>query len=203
MPRPNVAVFVSRNAVECGLDAVRGTGARLAAVGPATAAAIEAAGGRVAIRPAGGSDSEHLLAAPALEDVAGSTIVIVRGNGGRELLADTLRARGAAVHYLPVYRRELNVLPTDRIDAVTGALERGQIGFVIALSVETLRNLLLLLGPGAETLLRKSTLVAPGERVIQGACQLVPGIAVCKAAGAAADDVVNAMIELKHSGPDQ
>jgi uroporphyrinogen-III synthase len=200
IPRPDIVVFVSRNAVEFGLDPLRDAGACLAAVGPATAAAVEARGGRVDIRPAAGFDSEHLLAEPALANVAGLNILIVRGQSGRELLADTLRARGAAVHYLSVYRREQNVLTDEEVDAVASDFARGKIDFFVALSVETLRNLLALLPPPAEDLLRKSTLVAAGERVIQGACELVPGIDACMAPGPEAGDIVSALIERLQAG---
>jgi uroporphyrinogen-III synthase len=200
MPQPDIAIFVSRNAVEHGLELLRDAGARLAAVGPATAAAIEAMGERVDIRPATGFDSESLLAETALANVAGLSVVIVRGESGRELLGNTLRSRGANVHYLAVYRREQNSLPADEIDAVAGNLDRGEIDFVVVLSLETLRNLLAVLPPPAEDLLRKSTLVAPGERVIQGALELVPGIDAWTATGPGADDIVNAMIDQRHSG---
>lgn len=200
IPEPDIAIFVSRNAVVHGLERLCGAGVRLAAVGPATAAAIEAKGRRVDILPAAGFDSESLLAEPALTSVAGLNVVIVRGEDGRELLGETLRSRGAAVHYLAVYRRERNILPADEVDAVAESLDRRQIDFVIVLSLETLRNLLAVLPPPAEDLLRKSTLVAPGERVIQGALELVPGIDACMAPAAGADDIVNTMIERRHSG---
>ena len=200
LPEPDLAIFVSRNAVEYGLGLIGNTRARLAAVGPATAAALAARGAPADVVPSGGADSEHLLAAAPLTDVAGRHVVIVRGDAGRELLADTLRARGATVHYLPVYRREQDQRSAEEVAAVASALERGDIEFVITLSVQTFRFLVGLLPAPAGDLLRQSTLVAPGERVIQGASELVPGLATCVAAGPGAGDIVNAMIDCRHSG---
>ena len=64
-----------------------------AGYGGTTAAALLAAG-RPADFTAAKADSEGLLADPAFADVAGRRILIVRGVGGRELLARSLRARG-------------------------------------------------------------------------------------------------------------
>ena len=203
LPKPDVAVFVSRNAVEHGLPHVHGAGASLAAVGPATADAIRDAGAHVDIVPADGADSEHLWAEPALADVSGRNVLIIRGESGRELLADSLRKRGATVHYLPVYRREPAALPVAELDAVASALGRGEIDFIVVLSIETMQNLLALLPASGDDLLRQSTLVAPGERVIQGACELVPGMAVCRASGPGASDIVNAMIDRRLTGQNQ
>lgn len=77
---------------------------RIAAIGPATAARLAELGLRAWV-PAAGSRSEDLLADPQLGEVAGTTIVIAGGEGGRGLLAETLQARGATVHPLSVYRR--------------------------------------------------------------------------------------------------
>ena len=67
LPNPDIAIFVSCNAVRHGLAYAKA--ARIAAIGPATAAAIEAAGRSVDIRPASGFDSEHLLREEAFEQI--------------------------------------------------------------------------------------------------------------------------------------
>ncbi len=101
-------------------------------VGAATAAILEAYGLDVAY-PEQGDDSEALLALPAFEQalrVHDPKVLIMRGEGGREFLAERLRGQGVAVDYLELYRRRNAVLPRRRIAAANsaGAFEchRGQ-----------------------------------------------------------------------------
>lgn len=65
--------------------------------------------------PAQGDDSEALLALPRLQQALAlykaPKVLIVRGEGGRELLAERLRGQGAEVDYLPLYRRVLPDYP--------------------------------------------------------------------------------------------
>lgn len=137
-------LFISANAVQHALpllpDDWPGEG-RIAAVGKATATALEAAGYPVHLLPQGRADSEALLATPQFERVAGQTIAIYRGKGGRELLADTLAQRGARLRYHEVYSRQLPEFAAERLN-----LPWSRITHVIATSNEILENLLRLVG---------------------------------------------------------
>lgn len=191
---PDIVIFISSNAVEHGL-AWSGNGA-IAAVGPATAAAIEAAARIVDIRPASGYDSESLLEEPALNDIDGKTIRIVRGNSGRELLANTLRERGASVDYLPVYARRVPEYSDDDVAALTRRWRDGDIDIVTVMSVESLRNLVSLLPESCRALLAKTPLVTPASRVIKEAIDRLPGCPATLAAGPGADEMLRAMATL-------
>jgi uroporphyrinogen-III synthase len=172
-PLPHdVVVFVSPNAVAHGHALLAAPTARapaIAAVGPSTARALEALGYPVAIRPAAGYTSEALLAVPALRDVRARRVLIVRGQGGRELLAETLRARGASVAYAEVYRR----IPTNADASVLRARWRNRgIDVVTALSVETLDALQAILGDEGRALLSRAVLVTASDRVLKRAAAL-------------------------------
>ncbi len=75
------------------------------AVGPVSAQAIAGVVKRPVVCPWREHNSDALLALPELQYVQGQRWLIVRGRNGRELFADTLRARGAEVQYLEVYER--------------------------------------------------------------------------------------------------
>jgi uroporphyrinogen-III synthase len=188
---PDIIIFISRNAVEHGL-AWSGDGA-LAAVGPATAAAIEASARVVDIRPASGFDSESLLQEPALRDVGGKTVRIIRGNGGRELLATTLRERGANVDYLEVYRRCTPDYTEQEIANIERQIECGEIGAVVVMSVESLGNLLSLLPESGHRALAKTRLVTPASRVLKEVTDRLPGCPATLADGPGADEIVRAI----------
>jgi uroporphyrinogen-III synthase len=117
----DLAVFVSPSAVRKALELAEGRDwPRVAAVGEGTRRELEQCGFRDVIAPAGRADSEALLALPALAQVAGSRVLILRGAGGRELLVETLAARGAKVETAECYRRakpSAAPLPEGRIDA--------------------------------------------------------------------------------------
>ncbi len=209
LPNPDIAIFVSRNAVTHGLP--HAAAAAKAAVGPATAAAIRAAGQTVEIDPGQGYDSEHLLAEPALRDVAGKQVLIIRGgNGhqgrGRELLADTLRERGGIISYLPVYERSLPVINPALLAEVETAWRDGNINAITAMSVETLDNLSTLLPKWCAQQLENVPLVTPAARVIKEALDRYPASSPILASGPQAADMVDAIIAMQqHSGqtPDQ
>ena len=111
LDRYQILIFVSSNAAKFGAESINNywpqfpIGVSMVATGPATAEALRVFLGGDIIQPVLGVTSEDLLKLPLLEDVAGKKIAIVRGKGGRELMAATLQARGAQVDYLEAYRR--------------------------------------------------------------------------------------------------
>ena len=145
------AIFVSANAVQFGLRHVGPWPAHLEAlaVGSATAAALREQGISRVVTPADGSDSEALLRLPQLRAPEGRRIVIFRGRGGRELLAHTLRERGAQVDYVESYER---LLPECDPAAVIELCRHHALHAVCVSSVEGLDNLFTLLGAHASCL---------------------------------------------------
>ena len=109
----DILLFVSRNAVDHGLDLARGlafpAAMQFGVIGSATRAALLERIGDPGERLIESEpyNSEALLEAAALRQVAGKRILILRGQAGRNLLGDELAARGARVEYCEVYRREL------------------------------------------------------------------------------------------------
>jgi uroporphyrinogen-III synthase len=107
----DLAIFISPNAAQYGMAAIRAAdialpaSLRIAAVGQGSATALRELGVADVMVPVGRFDSEGLLALPELQDVAGKCVMILRGDGGRELLGDTLKARGAQLEYLTCYQR--------------------------------------------------------------------------------------------------
>lgn len=189
---PEIVIFVSSNAVEHGLQYAEG--ARIAVVGPATAAAVEAAGRSVDIKSAEGFDSEHLLSSADLFNVTGQRIRIIRGQDGRELLADTLRARGAQVDYLHVYERIAPLYSLDDVEALVEVWESGQINVVTAMSVASFRNLIGLLPESAVPLLTRTPLVTPAERVLKEALDRFPELPTTLAEAPDADEMVRGVV---------
>jgi uroporphyrinogen-III synthase len=111
----DILLFVSRNAVEGAFRFIEATDLRASTcfgvIGSATREALAAAldyshfdlaDCLVAGEP---YNSETLLQAQALQQVAGKRVLILRGQHGRSLLGDELARRGADVEYAEVYRR--------------------------------------------------------------------------------------------------
>ena len=163
----DMVIFISPNAAQFGMAAIGALPAaiRVFAVGPGTARALAAHGVADVVTP-DGQDSEALLALPALQDVAGKRVVIVRGVGGRPLLADTLGARGAQVHYLECYRR---VCPQADAAPLRARWQAGGIDAVTVASAEALHNLAALLGETGAPLLATTPLFAPHEKIAAAA----------------------------------
>lgn len=170
----DLAVFISPNAVVRALNQVTArrswpAGLRVAAVGKGSVKELRRFGINDAIAPARAFDSERLLDLPQLQQISGQRIVIFRGDGGRELLADTLTARGARVEYVECYRRA-----RPRADAapLLRAWARDEVHAVTVTSSEGLRNLFEMLGKLGQSWLRRTLLLAPHPRIAEAAREL-------------------------------
>lgn len=75
------------------------------AIGRTTALALHTVSGTDVRYPLDREISEVLLQLPELQNIAGKRALILRGNGGRELIGDTLTARGAEVTFCECYQR--------------------------------------------------------------------------------------------------
>ena len=166
LDRYRFIVFMSANAVRHGVMLLEGlAGLPLAAVGPATAAALAAAGHTVTLMPERGFTSEHLLDCAPMRDIAGARVLIVRGADGRDVLGDTLVSRGAQVTYADVYERACAVPLPGAVDAVERAWKAGRIHVVTATSGEVLRCLTELLTAEGRALAHRARLLVGGQRI--------------------------------------
>lgn len=164
LERYDIAIFISANAVEYGVPDPRQWPASLStfAPGPGTAAALVAAGIANPTIPATTFDSEGLLALPALTTVTGKRVLIFRGEGGRTVLGDTLRARGATVDYVDCYRR---AAPQSGAEGLAEFLRDRCADALTLTSSEGLDNLCALLDPQSVRLLQALPTFVPHPRI--------------------------------------
>ncbi|MCF8197494.1 MAG: uroporphyrinogen-III synthase [Sulfuritalea sp.] len=167
----DLAVFVSPNAIEKALALILPRRAwpsalRVAALGKSSERALARHGIHEVISPPLRFDSEALLDLPELTDVRGRHIIIFRGDGGRELLGDTLKARGATIDYVTCYRRsqpKLDPAPLLKL------WEEGRLDAVTLTSSEGLRNFYNMLGRLGQAWLKKTPAFVPHQRIAEQA----------------------------------
>ena len=167
----DLAIFVSANAVNKALGLVRTrrtwpAGLRVATVGGGSARELRRHGFSAVIAPTQRFDSEALLDLPELKQVAGKRVAIFRGEGGRELLGETLTARGAAVEYAECYRRGL---PQADAAPLLARWARGELDALSVTSSEGLGNLRDMLGESGRNCLKHTPLFVPHERIAAAA----------------------------------
>lgn len=160
-------IFVSSNAATIGSYWIDQywpqfpLGVELIALGPATSLVLTQLLGCEVIQPTTGITSEDVLQLPQLESISGEKIAIFRGSGGRELLAQTLKDRGATVDYIEVYSRSNTRYDSDQLG---DDLISEQVNVISANSVETLKSLIENLGSRVGEFMNVPLLV-PSERV--------------------------------------
>ena len=170
----DLAIFVSPNAARKALAVItekRPWPAKVAAaaMGETSARRIAAFGVARILAPEGGRfDSEALLERPELqaEALRGRRVAIFRGDAGRELLGETLAARGARVERIPCYRRG-----RPRIDAgpLRTALAQGAVDALTVTSSEGLDNLVAMVGAADAAALKRVPLFVAHQRIGEAA----------------------------------
>lgn len=181
----NYAIFISPTAVTKAMNLIRARRElppqlAIAAIGKGSGRELERQGVKQVIVPQGQFDSEGLLALPRFQDMRGKRVVIFRGEGGRELLGNTLCARGARVEYAECYRRG-----KPGVDAapLLHRWARGEVHAVTVTSGESLQNLFELLGESGRQWLSKTPLFVPHPRIAETARSLGVEQVVVTAAG--------------------
>lgn len=166
-----LAIFVSPNAVDFGVPAILAQGPwppalSAAAIGASSVAALVQHGITHVIAPQTRFDSEALLELPALQagHVAGRRVVIFRGNGGRELLATSLRERGATVDCVSCYQRSAD---DDGVAALIAWWASNPLDALTISSSESLRHLLDRLDATGYERLRITPVFVPHRRIAE------------------------------------
>lgn len=193
-----LVIFVSRNAVTHALVLLgdrKGVlaGTQVVASGRGTASALHAAGLTSVVHGGDRADSEAVLELDALREdkVRHRHVVIFRGVGGRELLAETLRARGARVDVAEVYQRARPHYEKELLDRIWINVRPDQ---MVVTSAEALHNLFAMLGPEHRVIMLDTPLVVIGERLAQTARQLGFGARAITVAAAGDDDLLRAVL---------
>jgi uroporphyrinogen-III synthase len=196
----DVIIFTSANAVRFGhafLEQKREL--NLAAIGPATARALNLAGYRVAIQPSATFDSEGLLTHPQFEHVAGRRVLMIKGADGRQLLQQELTRRGATVVCADVYERVPATLSAAALGKVSERFAAGDVHVITATSAEVGRNLLGMASPELRREFERVHWLVPGPRVAAALTELGLRAPLLQAASAEDQDLVAALIRWRSS----
>lgn len=160
-------IFLSPNAVRFSIDGLKKIlpnfpgNLKVAVIGPGTAARLKEAGIKVGAIPVDDYRTEGLLVLPFFKDVKNKKIALIKGTGGRDLLAKTLKERGALVTEIAVYERRL---PKSDIYAAQ-TIDFSSVDAMVATSTESLSNLETLIDENNKAYLHAVKLVVISERI--------------------------------------
>lgn len=113
--------------------------------------------------------SEALLALPLLQNIKNKCIALFKGEGGRELITETLMNRGAIVTEVVTYQR---IIPDGTPTQQLTEWQKSGIDIIICTSENSLNNLITLIGPEAKAWLMRQLLLVSSPRLIQIALSL-------------------------------
>lgn len=172
-------VFTSANGVDRTWAEIRREGrdarafgrAKIAVIGPGTAAALEKCGlvaDLVAKEHRGEALAEEILGAMAAHGGAkGQRVLLARAEVARDVLPDALRAAGCEVDVVAVYKTRTP--PRPLLDGLSALLDAGEIDVVTFTSSSTVEHLCDALGGGAAEALSKTCVASIGPITSQTA----------------------------------
>ena len=186
------AIFISSNAVQNGMPRLVKAGTlpslKFAAIGPVTSSELQGFGVKDVLTPLSHVqdgdeskirfDSESLLALLEMNNVTGKKILMVRGVGGRDVLAETLRKRGAQVTFAECYQR---INPQTNCALLAQFYREKELHGIVVTSSEAMRHLLDLAGNAYW--LNNVTLFVNHARIAELPKQLGLKVVVANAAG--------------------
>jgi len=164
----DIIIFISTNAVKFAAQSLQGLWpdqAQFIAVGDASFEALTRLGIQAQTAPSDCQQTEGLLRLDALQHIQDKKIVIVRGDGGRETLAESLTIRGAKVSYWQVYHRTSPPLAP----VIVTQWQDAKLDTIIVTSGEILDNLVKLVPKELFAWLQACHIIVPSSRVQQQA----------------------------------
>ncbi len=175
-------LFISSNAVENSMPRLIKQGIpkhlKFAAIGPTTAKILQLFGINEVLIPQDRFDSESLLSLPAMKIMQGKKVMIVRGIGGRDVLANTLTERGAIITFAECYQR---VNPQTNCHVLEQAYKDGKLHAIVVTSSEAMRYLLAM--AGESNWLKQITICVNHARVAEQPLEMELKVKVAKAPG--------------------
>lgn len=159
-------IVTSQHAAKAGLELIDNYWPQLPikqtwlAIGQKTASLLAAENIKL-ISPKNDLTSEDLLKLAPLQKIKHQKTLLLKGQGGREIISEVLRKRGAAVDEVNVYQR---IRPNYSENKIQAALVDFPSNYIAALSGETLLNLISLCEAHHINLSSK-TLIVPSHRV--------------------------------------
>lgn len=199
LDRCDIIIFTSQAAVHYGMVAIQKywsslpPSLRWICIGPGTQAALQQLGIKTIHIPENPPfESESLLNLALLQNISNLNIKLFRGNGGRALLPETLKARGAKLDIIECYQRRIPII--DEVDRMQRWSEN-PIDVTFISSEESLHNLKQIMG-SAWSMICEIPMIVASERIYSAAKAL--GVQqIITARGASDASFVEVLTELK------
>ncbi len=163
-------IFISTNAVNFALAANNGKidsfkRCSIAVIGNSTEKALLTNELTVDLIPKNHFNTEGLLATQAMQhNIKHKYCLIIRGQGGREALANSLRSRGAIVDYMEVYKRVIPIMDSCYIHDM---LKQQTLDVITITSGNALKNLIIMIGTELKNQLLAIPLIVISNRIRQ------------------------------------